>query len=547
MASFQKTFRKSGSHHAEFHSLQGVEVKIGEKFRPPKKVTLPVGWQQKDPSAALSLTYDFTLENEVVSKAEAQKASKQEQSENSSTELQATSTSVETVAATPTTNQNSIFSNVGSEILQPVAAPGMGHKKKDSFGGKGKNAFDISDFEGDTSTPFELVELQTINDLDELKNVLQPNAVPVTTTEDSSCSFDSKSNAPLASMSGNSINLPENTVSSSGTSLVDISGLNIVDRASAPPGRSPDYMNLPATNNVTEPSALLVDIGEARTASVTPAASTVSTNNSYIHNNSLSSTSFISENRPLSRGGLLPPIGQSFPATVPQQPQGHQSFAIPTHSSVSRNSFPSGTYSFPNSVSPSQGQQQTIENQEANTQYRQYSPRSCVSTSRDQQWSAPRSPDYQNVGGRYSFPLPPIGMSSEEPHSRQSDSYQSSLPDPWPILNDSEKSFARTFVGMGFPTPRVARAVQRLGTNEKEVIEFLVTVDELCENKNYTADSVEVALVFNSEKAKAVEFLELVKTFKEYGFKEENIHECLRAADNDSEKALEYLMTLNSS
>jgi len=38
MASFQKTFRKSGSHHAEFHSLQGVEVKIGEKFRPPKKV-----------------------------------------------------------------------------------------------------------------------------------------------------------------------------------------------------------------------------------------------------------------------------------------------------------------------------------------------------------------------------------------------------------------------------------------------------------------------------------------------------------------------------
>lgn len=26
--------------HAEFHSLQGVEVKIGEKFRPPKKVSL---------------------------------------------------------------------------------------------------------------------------------------------------------------------------------------------------------------------------------------------------------------------------------------------------------------------------------------------------------------------------------------------------------------------------------------------------------------------------------------------------------------------------
>lgn len=44
----------------------------------------------------------------------------------------------------------------------------------------------------------------------------------------------------------------------------------------------------------------------------------------------------------------------------------------------------------------------------------------------------------------------------------------------------------------------------------------------------------------------AVEFLELVKTFKEYGFKEENIHESLKAADNDREKALEYLMTLSS-
>lgn len=43
-----------------------------------------------------------------------------------------------------------------------------------------------------------------------------------------------------------------------------------------------------------------------------------------------------------------------------------------------------------------------------------------------------------------------------------------------------------------------------------------------------------------------MEFLELVKTFKEYGFKEENIHECLRAADNDQEKALEYLVTLSS-
>ncbi|KAJ7365756.1 Ubiquitin-associated protein 1 [Desmophyllum pertusum] len=187
MASFQKTFRKSGNHHAEFHSLVGVEVKIGEKFRPPKKVTLPVGWQQKDPSAALSLTYDFSLEKDVISKADALRASKQEQLEISLAESQVASSSAETLP-----NQNSVFSNVGSEILQPVVAPGTGHKKNDSFGGKGKNAIDLADFEGDTSTPFELVELQTINDLDELKNVLQLNTVSATAAESSSSLYDNK-------------------------------------------------------------------------------------------------------------------------------------------------------------------------------------------------------------------------------------------------------------------------------------------------------------------------------------------------------------------
>ena len=44
----------------------------------------------------------------------------------------------------------------------------------------------------------------------------------------------------------------------------------------------------------------------------------------------------------------------------------------------------------------------------------------------------------------------------------------------------------------------------------------------------------------------AVEFLELVKKFKEYGFKENNILDCLQAANNDGDKALEYLTSLPS-
>ena len=44
----------------------------------------------------------------------------------------------------------------------------------------------------------------------------------------------------------------------------------------------------------------------------------------------------------------------------------------------------------------------------------------------------------------------------------------------------------------------------------------------------------------------AIEFLELEKSFKEWGFNEDNIQEALRAANNDRDKALDYLMTLST-
>ncbi|KAL9986944.1 hypothetical protein ACROYT_G001162 [Oculina patagonica] len=468
MASFQKTFRKSGSHHAEFHSLQGVEVKIGEKFRPPKKVTLPVGWQQKDPSVALSLTYDFSLERDVISKADALRASKQDQSEASQTQPQVESSSAETLP-----NQNSIFSNVGSEILQPVVAPGTGHKKKDSFGGKGKNAFDLADFEGDTSTPFELVELQTINDLDELKNVLQPNSVPARTMENSTTSYEYAAHGAPSGSTGSVVSPNTSNVSQSGNSLIDISSpANVLEKPSSPISKLPDTRT--PTNASTE-GALLVDIGESRTTPLTPPA-TVTARNDSVASNSLPNTRSHPEDRPISRGGLLPPIGRSFPSSVSQQPQGQQPLEISTHSSESRNSYQGGIYSFPKTL-PLQGQEQTTTPQEIKTQYGHYSTPPYVPSSREPQWNAPRSPEFQNTGGRFSAPLPPIGASSMERQTNHltdvDRTYRSSLPDPWPVLDESEQSFVRNIASMGFPTPRVSRAVQRLGMKDGECFGYV--------------------------------------------------------------------------
>lgn len=541
MATFQKTFRKSGSHHAEFQSLQGVQVKIGEKYRPPRKVTLPVGWQQKDPSIALGLFYDSSLERDVISKVEALKASKQKQLESAPDESKAANESEEALV-TPSTS-NSIFSNVGSEILQPVVACGTGHKKKDSFGGKGKNAFDISDFEGDTSTPFELVELQTINDMDELKNVLQSNAAVTAATDNpSTCNGGNTSVVSEANSSGSSANLSTNSgVSSTENSLVNISGLNLAERTLAPVSAFPN-VNLTSSNPAAESGALLVNFEEPQTSVATPAVAAVSNlSTSPVQNNPLSNVSPNPENRPFSRGAPLPPIGQTV-ISEPQQTQVLGSLPavpkIPPRSSTSGLPVSGRVGSFPNTVNPSQESLKSIHKEEIERQTRQESSPSYMT------WNLPRSSDHQNGTGCYPSPLPPIGMSNEETYNKQS--CQSSLPDPWPVLNDIEKEFAQKFVSMGFPTPRVARAVQRLGTTDRKVIEFLMDVEELSGNGTYSHDSVEVALVFNPEKEKAVEFLKLVETFKEYGFKEDSIHECLQATGNDREKTLDYLMSLPS-
>ena len=62
-----------------------------------------------------------------------------------------------------------------SAILTPIPldAASVIAKNENS---RSQPAFSLSEFEDDNVTPFELVELQTMNDIDELKSVLQPNA-----------------------------------------------------------------------------------------------------------------------------------------------------------------------------------------------------------------------------------------------------------------------------------------------------------------------------------------------------------------------------------
>jgi hypothetical protein len=76
-----------------------------------------------------------------------------------------------TVAQTKAVTTQSQF----SEILMPQPMPAPAKITLPAV--PAKSVFNISDFEADTSSPFDNMELKTINEMEELAHVLQPNCV----------------------------------------------------------------------------------------------------------------------------------------------------------------------------------------------------------------------------------------------------------------------------------------------------------------------------------------------------------------------------------
>lgn len=116
------------------------------------------------------------------------------------------------------------------------------------------------------------------------------------------------------------------------------------------------------------------------------------------------------------------------------------------------------------------------------------------------------------------------------------------LQDPYISLSTSEKNFANQLNAMGFPLPCISRTIKRLGMDEKEVLDFLVLVEELKENTKQNGDDVEMALQNNeNDKVKSTAYLEMVAMFRELGFQQQSIHEALQESSCDQNKALDYL------
>eukprot|EP00111_Clytia_hemisphaerica_P024419 TCONS_00072032-protein len=119
---------------------------------------------------------------------------------------------------------------------------------------------------------------------------------------------------------------------------------------------------------------------------------------------------------------------------------------------------------------------------------------------------------------------------------------QGVLPDLTGSLSTSERNFADQLSSMGFDGPCVSRTIKRLGMDEKEVLDFLVLVEEVKDQSKCNGEDVEIALLNNqNDKTKVKTYLEMVATFKELGFQTLKIHEALKMNDCDQHKSLDHL------
>ncbi|XP_051897609.1 ubiquitin-associated protein 1 isoform X2 [Pristis pectinata] len=187
--------RKSGSDFqnsgAGFSYLDDVAFKIGDKFKIPTKVGFPVGLCVSDYSTRLrELHYDFSLEKRTIKWAEEIKQIKAAQKA-ASLSREATSMTAETEvfmgrksgiqstdgphSSTFPLDFNPLFAGLRhSKILTPLPANSNTVKQKDPSPPY-TTKFNLADFESEED-PFDKLELKTLNDKEELKNILAVQA-----------------------------------------------------------------------------------------------------------------------------------------------------------------------------------------------------------------------------------------------------------------------------------------------------------------------------------------------------------------------------------
>ncbi|KAM9409809.1 ubiquitin-associated protein 1 isoform 1-T2 [Pholidichthys leucotaenia] len=211
--------RKSGSeafNNGPISYLDDVPFKINDKFRCPAKVGLPVGFCLPDCGAFLAKAqYDFSLEKRSVqwgaelaearaAEARAEEAAAKQEAESRECLGQDIDggggnkpRSLAEDKDLPPPALNPVLAGLShNAILTPLPAPSLGPRKTQPSTPQ-PHSLNLADFEREED-PFDKLELKTINDKEELRNILQsqPQPPPVSPPETSQLGSASRGNSP---------------------------------------------------------------------------------------------------------------------------------------------------------------------------------------------------------------------------------------------------------------------------------------------------------------------------------------------------------------
>ncbi|NWV44407.1 UBAP1 protein, partial [Grantiella picta] len=489
-----------------FSYLDDVPFKIGDKFKTPAKVGLPIGFCLPDSSQLVrEAQYDFSLEKKTIEWAEDIKKiqAAQREAERKAKEALANSKAAPEDSskmgfsegpcpeAMPPPINPILASLQHNNILTPTPANSSSVKQKVLSPPRPKADFNPADFECEED-PFDKLELKTIDDKEELKNILE---IHVGTT------------GPIVAQ------LLDNTLPKGGSESVlqDEEVLASIERATLdfkPLHKPNGFITLPQLGNCEKMSlSSKVSLSPITSVSNIRSLSFPKLDSDEGDQKPSKLTSTFHSTTCLRNGTLLSSL-QTCAQSKASELNGHHMVGL---SALNEDS---GRETSTLSSSPRLSSLAV----------------STVCTEEESSQSTSTTVTHQNFA---MSKVPNNSSCTKWPGSLAAELQQG--------LSPSERQCVETVVNMGYSPENVLKAMKKKGQNIDQVLDYLFAHGQLCE-KGFDPLLVEAALEMHQcSEEKITELLQLMSQFKEMGFELKDIKEVL-LLHNDQHNALEDLM-----
>ncbi|XP_032635751.1 ubiquitin-associated protein 1 isoform X1 [Chelonoidis abingdonii] len=504
--------KKSGSDfHGPFSYLDDVPFKIGDKFKTPAKVGLPVGFCLPDsPQLVREVQYDFSLEKRTIEWAEDIKKIQAAQREAERKAAQAIANSraasddnskMGFSEAVPLPINPILASLQHNNILTPTPANSSAVKQKVLSPPYPKADFNPADFECEED-PFDNLELKTIDEKEELKNILGTTGPIVTQLLEN--------NLPKVG--------PESV-------LQDQEVLASIERATLdfkPLHKPNGFITLPQLENCEKMSlSSKVSLSPITSVSNIKSLSFPKLDSDESDQKMSKLTSTFHSSTCLHNGTFLSSSQACSPSKASEL-NGHHVVglsALHVDSGMETSTLSSSSRLPSLSVSTLCTEEQSSQNTATKVQ-----------------------PDYKE--SEFSLVMHQNFTMSKVPSNTSCTKWSSGpmYSDVLQALSASERQCVETVVNMGYSYEDVMTAMKKKGQNIEQVLDYLFAHSQLCE-KGFDPLLVEAALeMYQCSEEKTTELLQLMSKFKEMGFELKDIKEVLLLHNNDQDNALEDLM-----